>query len=62
MTNRFKNLEACCGGLISIEALTQFQLAMREYEVFMAGMREMLAPLPDPQKPPGIRITMPLKD
>jgi hypothetical protein len=42
MSDRFANLEACCGGIINPESLTRFQLAMREYEVFMAGMREML--------------------
>ena len=45
MTDRFKNLEAACGGVLNIETLTKFQLAMREYEEFMAGMRELLRPL-----------------
>jgi hypothetical protein len=44
MTNRFAALQKCCGGSISIEALEEFQQAMREYEVFMDGMRQMFAP------------------
>lgn len=40
MEDRFANLTAACGGQISIESLTRFQLAMREYEVFMAGIRD----------------------
>jgi hypothetical protein len=45
MSNRFANLEAACGGVLNIETLTRFQLAMREYEDFMSGMRELLRPL-----------------
>lgn len=41
MTDRFANLKAACGGSLSPETLTQFEAAMREYKVFMHGMREM---------------------
>jgi hypothetical protein len=50
MTDRFANLTKACGGSLTIESLTEFQLAMREYEIFMSGMREMLAPV---ETPPG---------
>ena len=40
----FKNLEAACGGRINPETLTQFQAAMREYEVFMRDLRNLMAP------------------
>jgi hypothetical protein len=50
MIDRFANLTACCDGNLSIENLERFQRAMREYEVFMAGMRELLAPLDEPRK------------
>ena len=45
MMDRFATLKKACGGSLSIEALTEFQKALREYEVFMSGMRELLAPL-----------------
>jgi hypothetical protein len=41
MTDRFENLKKACGGAINPETLTQFEIAMREYEVFMSGMREL---------------------
>jgi len=41
MTDRFESLKKACGGVLNPETLTEFQKAMREYEVFMAGMREM---------------------
>jgi hypothetical protein len=44
MTDRFTNLEKACGGRISVESLTEFQQAMREYEVFMDGMGALLRP------------------
>ena len=47
MTDRFATLMKACGGSLSIEALTEFQQAMREYEDFMSGMRELLAPVDD---------------
>ena len=37
------NLEACCDGKLNPEMLKRFQLAMREYEDFMSGLRAMLA-------------------
>lgn len=40
----YENLEAACGGAITIESIRRFQLAMREYEVFMSGMSRLLAP------------------
>ena len=49
MTDRFANLTKACGGSLTIESLTEFQLAMREYEIFMGGMRELLAPV-EPQE------------
>jgi hypothetical protein len=39
----FPNLEACCDGKLNPEMLKRFQLAMREYEVFMGGMRRLFA-------------------
>lgn len=39
------HLEKACGGVLNPESLTEFQLAMREYENFMGGMRELLAPI-----------------
>jgi hypothetical protein len=50
MTDRFEYLTKACGGVLNPETLTDFQRAMREYEVFMAGMREMFAPLRDTTK------------
>jgi hypothetical protein len=41
MTDRFETLKKACGGVLNPETLTEFQTAMREYEVFMSGMREM---------------------
>ena len=41
MTDRFEYLKKACGGVLNPETLTDFQIAMREYEVFMGGMREM---------------------
>jgi len=48
MTDRFEHLKKACGGVLNPETLTDFQRAMREYEVFMAGMREMFAPVGEP--------------
>jgi hypothetical protein len=45
MSNKYANLEAACGGVLNVETLTRFQIAMREYEEFMGGMRELLRPL-----------------
>jgi hypothetical protein len=50
MTDRFATLTKACGGALTVETLTEFQKAMREYEVFMSGMRELLAPLPNQQE------------
>jgi hypothetical protein len=50
MTDRFATLTKACGGALTIETLTEFQKAMREYEVFMSGMRELLAPVRDTRK------------
>jgi hypothetical protein len=41
MADRFENLKKACGGAINPETLAQFEIAMREYEVFMEGMREL---------------------
>jgi len=41
MTDRFEYLKKACGGVLNPETLTDFQIAMREYEVFMRGMREL---------------------
>jgi hypothetical protein len=43
MTDRFEYLKKACGGVLNPETLTDFQIAMREYEVFMRGMRELFA-------------------
>lgn len=48
MTDRFATLTKACGGVLNIETLTEFQKAMREYEVFMDGMGQMLAPVDAP--------------
>jgi len=40
----YPNLEAACGGVINPDTLLTFQKAMREYEVLMSGMRQLLAP------------------
>ena len=50
MTDRFATLTKACGGKLNVETLTEFQKAMREYEVFMSGMRELLAPVRDTRK------------
>ena len=53
MNDRFPTLMKMCGGKLNPETLTEFQRAMREYEVFMAGMRELLRPIegwPDEQE------------
>lgn len=39
----FPNLEECCDGKLNPEMLKRFQLAMREYEVFMGGMARLFA-------------------
>lgn len=41
----FPALEKACGGRINPETLTEFQQAMREYQEFMSGMRQMMAPV-----------------
>ena len=41
MTDRFEYLKKACGGVLNPETLTDFEKAMREYEVFMSGMREL---------------------
>jgi len=46
--DRFATLTKACGGALTIESLTEFQQAMREYEVFMRGMGELLAPIDEP--------------
>jgi len=43
----YPNLEAACGGVINPDTLLTFQKAMREYEVLMSGMRQLLAPADD---------------
>ena len=45
MADRFETLKKACGGVLNPETLTDFQRAMREYEVFMDGMRELFAPV-----------------
>jgi hypothetical protein len=44
MTYKFSNLEAACGGSINPDTLRRFQVAMREYEMFMDSLGAMLAP------------------
>ena len=35
MPDKYANLTKACGGALTIESITQFQVAMREYEIFM---------------------------
>lgn len=48
--DRYKNLEAACGGRITIEALENFPRVIREYEEFMEMGRRMFAPLDEKEK------------
>jgi len=45
----FEALLKACGGVLNPETLSEFQRAMREYEVFMGGLRELLRPMSDPE-------------
>jgi len=51
MPDKYANLTKACGGALTIESITQFQVAMREYEIFMDGMRQLLAPADETEKP-----------
>ena len=54
--DQFAKLTKACGGKLNVETLTEFQEAMREYEVFMRGMRELLAPLRDTHDEGPVRL------
>ena len=46
--DRYEYLLKACGGKLNPETLIGFQRAMQEYEVFMHGLRQLLAPVDKP--------------
>jgi|tagenome__1003787_1003787.scaffolds.fasta_scaffold20393584_1 hypothetical protein len=40
---KYENLVACCDGLITVEKLERFELAMVEFEEFMKTAKAMFA-------------------
>jgi hypothetical protein len=42
--DKYQNLTACCDGLITVEKLERFELAMLEFEEFMKVAKKMFAP------------------
>ncbi|WP_375762510.1 hypothetical protein ACE10W_04795 [Bradyrhizobium sp. B025] len=41
---KYENLMACCDGMITVEKLERFELAIVEFEEFMKIAKEMFAP------------------